>query len=87
VRIRESRNIFNLQFNLAKTYLGLNDLEFTLTSLKEMLSLMQSLGGHQQKVEAVSIAVAFYQPAGLNEQAAVWAGAIMGNVELDQVFV
>jgi hypothetical protein len=81
------RNIFNLQSSLVKTYLVLNDLDSGLSALKEVLTLAQRLGGYPQKVEAVSIAVGYFQHLGLNEQATVWAGTIIGDPELDQAFV
>jgi tetratricopeptide (TPR) repeat protein len=81
------RNIYNLQCSMTKTYLVLNDLNAALNALREALSLAQSLGGYPQKVEVVSIAAAFYQSLGLNEQAAIWAGMFMGDIELDQLFI
>lgn len=83
-RSRSPRNIFDLQCNLAKTNLVLNDLDSASNALKELLALAQSLGGHQQKVEAVSIAAAAFRHLGRNAQAAVWAGVIWGDVEIDQ---
>ena len=81
------RNIFYVQCSLAKTYLVLNDVDSLRSALIELLTLAQSLRGHPQKVEAVSVAVAYYQCLGRNEQAAFWAGTILGDVELDQAFV
>ena len=84
---KSPRNIFNLQYNLAKTYLVLYELDLVRSALLEALTHAQSMGGHPQKVEAVSIAVAYYQSLGLNEQAAVWAGTIQGDAELDLAFI
>ena len=81
------RIIRDLQCNLAKTYLVLNDLDSARSALKEVLTLAQNLGGHPQKMEAISIAVAYDQCLGRHEQAAIWAGTMMGDTELDNAFV
>ncbi len=81
------RNIFNLQANLAKTYLVLNDLDSVRSVLLEILSHAQTTGGYPQMVEAISIAAAYFQCLGQDQQAAVWIGTILGDNELDQAFV
>ena len=65
----------------------LNDLDSVRAALLEVLTHAQTLGGHSQKIEAVSIAVAYYLSLGWHEQAAVWAEVFLGDIELDQAFI
>jgi hypothetical protein len=78
--------ICTLQGYLSVTHLALNDADAARSALREVLTLVQNLDSHPQKVEAISIAVAYYQHLGLNEQAAVWTGTIMGDPNLDEAF-
>ncbi len=77
------RNLCELQSHLANTYLALNDLDSARCALREALTLAQTMESRPQKVEAISIAAAYYQRLGQNEQAALWLGTIMGDPELD----
>ncbi len=77
------RSICGLQYNLAMTYLASDDLDAARSALRESLILAQNLGLRPEKVEGISAAVACFQRLGRNEQAAVWAGAIYGDMEID----
>jgi tetratricopeptide (TPR) repeat protein len=81
------RNICDLQCNLANTYLALNDLDTARSALHEALTLAQRLRLRPEKVKALSIAVAYDLCLGRYEQAAVWAGSLLGNAALDGVLV
>ena len=52
-------------------------------ALHETLSLARSLASHPEMVDAISVAVAYYQRLGQNEQAAVWAGVVQEDPESD----
>lgn len=78
--------IATLQGFLCVTHLALNDADAARSALCEVLALIQNLDSRPQKVEAISIAVAYYQHLGLNEQAAVWLGTIIGDPNLDEAF-
>ena len=81
---RLPRHICDLQYNLANTYLAMNDLDAARNALCESLTLAQRLDSSPQKVEAVSSAIAYFQCLGLHKQAAQWAGSISDNPILDQ---
>jgi tetratricopeptide (TPR) repeat protein len=78
--------ICTLQGYLSVTHLALNDADAARCALREMFALVQNLDSRPQKVEAISIAVAYYQHLGLNQQAAVWTGTIIGDPHLDEYF-
>ncbi len=77
------RELCDLLFNLTSTYLALNDLDAARSSLSESLILTQRMGAFPKQVEAVTVAVAYFQSLGRPEQAAVWAGSITGETMID----
>ena len=78
--------ITTLQGYLCVTHLALNDVDAARSALCEMIALVRNLDSRPQKVEAISIVVAYYQSIGLNHQAAVWLGTIIGDPNLDEAF-
>lgn len=78
------RNICDMQIALANTYLAMNDLDAARVALHEALTIAQSLGSRPQQIQALSIAVAYSQRLDKNDQAAIWAGVIVGESVIDK---
>lgn len=87
---RESQNpraVFYAQGNMVRTRLALNDLDAAHEALIDVFALTQKLGGYPQKIEAISLAISYALQRGLQQQAAIWAGAIKDDGELDLAFI
>ena len=78
--------IATLQGFLCVTYLALDDADSARNALREVLTLKQNRDSLPHKVEAISIAVAYYHHLGFNKQAAIWLGSIFGDPHLDEAF-
>jgi tetratricopeptide (TPR) repeat protein len=69
---------------MTDTYLARDELETARHTLLEALRLAQSLDLIPEKVKAVVTSIALWYQLGQAEQAALWAGSIMGNPEIDE---
>ncbi len=72
------------QRNLAYAYLGTGDIDSAGNALRESLTIARTLGTAPQIVKTLSCAVTYAHRLGQHEQAAHWAGCLMGNPELDE---
>ncbi len=77
------RFICNLQRNIADTCMALDRPAAARSALKEALSLAWDMGSSYQIVKALTSAVGYWQYMGWNEQAAMWAGNLLGRPEVD----
>lgn len=78
------RYICNVQRNIANTHLALNDLDAARQALQDSMTFAQALNSHAQKARNISVAVAYYLRSGQSQQAAVWAGSVVDDPNLDQ---
>lgn len=77
------RFICNLLRNRANLYLATGDLQRVESELREALQLAQELNSDLQKVRTLPTAVMLWQQRGFLEQAAIWAGLLVDNDEVD----
>jgi tetratricopeptide (TPR) repeat protein len=78
------RYIADIQYTIAKVYLALDDLDTARSALHEALTIAARHNLYFQKVKALCSAVAYFYCLGWVEQAAIWAGFLMDNVEIDE---
>jgi hypothetical protein len=78
------RYICTLQRNLAYAYLALKNDEATRSALFESLTTARELDINPELAKSLACAVAYALHLGLSEQAAVWAGALVGSPYLDE---
>ena len=81
---RAPHHICDLQRTLGYTYLALSDFDAARRALHTALSTAQAMGSHPQKASTLSGAVAYWQRLGRHEQAAIWAGVLVGDREVDE---
>lgn len=77
------RYICALQRNLAYAYLAQANVEAARSALLESLMIARELDIAPELVRTLSCAMAYWLHLGLSEQVGVWAGALAGNLYLD----
>ena len=78
-----SRYGCNLMRRMAEIYITLDDLRSAQTQLREALVLAQEPGWYPEKVKCLSTAVVLGYRRGCEAEAAIWAGRILGDAEIE----
>jgi tetratricopeptide (TPR) repeat protein len=78
------RYVCDVLRRMTDAYLARDDLDSTRYALLETMTLAQSLDLIPERVKAVVTAIAFWHRLGKSQQAAIWAGSVMGHPEIDE---